>query len=325
MTATNDRDFVLNAKSPVTIKLIDGETAICEFSKRDKFIESMSPFDFECRMNASSTPSVKEYVSFITQQILSWSDLCAGQVQSVVEKLNTHSSDVLKYCEFPSTIYIVLTNGCDEAKAAYCRNDNLIILPLSVDKENNPVGDLASLTSGHDWNSTIKHELFHIWSRNNIQLRDIMYKIIGYSRTEEICIPKDLINLKITNPDACITEHWISLKRLCNDDPVNVAPVLIASSEYVVELEPNFFKYVNKFFVVLDDEFNSTEELLSYDDVVGLRDKIGNNTNYIIHPEEVLADNFVLLLDNCTDAPDQWILDQMTKILRAEYTVNELC
>jgi hypothetical protein len=326
MTATNERNFILNAKSPVIVQLIDGEKAIEEFSKKDKFIESMSPFDLECRMNISPTPSIEEYVSFITQQIMPWSNLCAGQVQSVIEDMNNNSNDVLKYCSFPSTIYIILTNGQDEAKAAYCRNSNLIILPLSVDEENNPVGDLASLTSGHNWNSTIKHELFHIWSRNNIQMRDIMYQIIGYLRVpKEICIPSNLMNLKVTNPDACVIEHWISLKRLSNDDPVNVAPVLVASKSYVVEQEPNFFKYIRKLFVVLDNELNSTEELLSYDDVVGLRNKIGNNTDYIIHPEEVLADNFVLLLNHCIDVPDQRILNQMIEILRTNHKDNELC
>lgn len=325
MTATNERTFVLRAKSSVIVQLIDGEKAIEEFSKRDHFIESMSSFDLECRMNASPTPSIEEYVSFITQQVMPWSNLCAGKVQSVIEDLNDNSHDVIKCCSFPSTIYIVLTNGCDEAKAAYCRNSNLIILPLSVDEENNPDGDLASLTSGHDWNSTIRHELFHIWSRNNIQMRDIMYRIIGYSRApKEICIPSHLTNLKVTNPDACVTEHWISLKRI-DGNPVNIAPVLMASKSYVVEPEPNFFKYIKKLFVVLDDELNSTEELLSYDDVVGLRDKIGNNTDYIIHPEEVLADNFVLLLNHCTDAPDQRILDQMIEVLRMDYKVSELC
>lgn len=318
---TSERQFILHTKSQITIHLIDGEKAIEEFSKKDAFINSMSPFDLESRLNMTPTPSIDEYVSFITKQILPWSDACAAQVESVINELNTNSFDILKHCKFPSPIYIILTNGKDESDAAYCRNDNLIILPLNSDTDV-PYDEITSLTNGHEWNSTIKHELFHIWSRNNIQLRDAMYKIIGYNTlSETVKIPEDVKNLKITNPDACITEHSITLKRQ-NNENINVAPILIASKPYSISSNPNFFEYVTKLFVVLDENFKSTDELLSYDDVIGLRDNIGNNTNYIIHPEEVLADNFVLLL-NHTFVPDQWILDHMKSLL-AENKI-EIC
>lgn len=322
------RKFVLKAKIPTTIHLIDGKKAIEEFSSVDQFIQSMSPFDFECRMNHTPTPTVEEYISFITKQILHWSDSCAKQVESVIDDLNENSSMILKYCTFPSIIYIILTNGNDEANAAYCRNNNLIVLPLATDTTSHDgmirkEEELGSLTSGHEWNSTIKHELFHIWSRNNIQMRDMMYEILGYNRlSEPVHVPHVMANLKITNPDACVTEHYITLKT-CDNVSVCVAPVLIASGPYIVSPNPNFFEYVKKLFIVLDKNLESTDKLISYDDVIGLRDKIGNNTDYIIHPEEVLADNFVLLLNHRTDLADQWILNKMNNVFEKMHLLRD--
>ena len=44
-------------------------------------------------------------------------------------------------------------------------------------------------------------------------------------------------------------------------------------------------------------------------------DKIGRNTGYIIHPEEILAENFVLLVNNKTDVPTPRILREMRDVL----------
>jgi hypothetical protein len=43
--------------------------------------------------------------------------------------------------------------------------------------------------------------------------------------------------------------------------------------------------------------------------------RIGRNTEYIIHPEEILADNFVLLV-NGAKAPSPEILQKLDAVLR---------
>jgi hypothetical protein len=44
-------------------------------------------------------------------------------------------------------------------------------------------------------------------------------------------------------------------------------------------------------------------------------EKIGQNTNYIIHPDEILADNFVHVLLNDQNVPTPRILDEIRRIL----------
>ena len=44
-------------------------------------------------------------------------------------------------------------------------------------------------------------------------------------------------------------------------------------------------------------------------------DKIGQNTNYIIHPDEILADNFVRLVMSDDNVPTPQIIDEMRRVL----------
>jgi hypothetical protein len=42
---------------------------------------------------------------------------------------------------------------------------------------------------------------------------------------------------------------------------------------------------------------------------------VGRNTNYIIHPEEILAENFALLMMDKHDVPSPEILKKMQDVL----------
>ena len=44
-------------------------------------------------------------------------------------------------------------------------------------------------------------------------------------------------------------------------------------------------------------------------------DQIGRNTQYIIHPEEILADNFVLMINEAPSVPSPSILQGMRVVL----------
>ncbi len=50
--------------------------------------------------------------------------------------------------------------------------------------------------------------------------------------------------------------------------------------------------------------------------VPGYAQQIGDNTKYIIHPEEVLADNFVFLLEGRIDLPTPRIVEAMGTVLQ---------
>ena len=42
---------------------------------------------------------------------------------------------------------------------------------------------------------------------------------------------------------------------------------------------------------------------------------IGQNTEYLIHPEETLADNFAIMVMEKQPARSQWVIDKMKSLL----------
>jgi hypothetical protein len=51
--------------------------------------------------------------------------------------------------------------------------------------------------------------------------------------------------------------------------------------------------------------------------VPGFSEQVGQNTKYIIHPEEILADNFVFLLNGRINLPSPRVVESMGRILQA--------
>jgi hypothetical protein len=60
---------------------------------------------------------------------------------------------------------------------------------------------------------------------------------------------------------------------------------------------------------------NGQPVLLDPKNVESYHEQIGRNTNYIIHPEEVLADNFAMLIRGKRDVPTPRVLDELRKAL----------
>ena len=62
--------------------------------------------------------------------------------------------------------------------------------------------------------------------------------------------------------------------------------------------------------------------LLEVEEIDGFFEQIGKNSNYIIHPEEILADNFSLLVMG-QKVPSPWVLDKLKGFLVQPNAENE--
>ncbi len=62
------------------------------------------------------------------------------------------------------------------------------------------------------------------------------------------------------------------------------------------------------------DEHNPI--LVPVEQVSGFSEQVGRNTNYIIHPEEILADNFEFLLLGKSDLPTPRVIEEPSSALR---------
>ncbi len=150
----------------------------------------------------------------------------------------------------------------------------------------------------------------------------VLYESVGFKKCTAIELPDALASRRITNPDAPQNEHYIELTSAGR--PVAVVPVLFSSQvKYEVNSGKDFFAYLTfKLLAVerVEDRWrprmvDGSPWLLEVSEVGNFHEQIGRNTDYIIHPEELLADNFVYLINKKGNLPTPQIVESMRQIL----------
>src|SRR5262249_39721156 len=109
--------------------------------------------------------------------------------------------------------------------------------------------------------------------------------------------------------------------------PTWVMPVLYSQTEkYDTRRGGDFFVYLKFQFLAVDRAgtnaadavtFSDTNpRLLDVGDLSGYFEQIGRNTGYIIHPDEILAENFQKLVTGDKNVPSPEVIEKMKKIFR---------
>lgn len=284
---------------------------------KDDFVQRLSPFDRSARMKTDKTVSETEFLQFVGRNVIDWTSEEMQTVQAAIEAIAPLLRD-LRF-SWPPTVQLIKTTGAEEGNAAYTRA-TAIVLPKS------------ELGKGQDHlKKLISHELFHILSRQNPELREKLYAIIGFTKCNEIKLPLALERRKITNPDAPRNDHFI---RLQIDGQESLAvPILLSSADtYEVKRGGEFFEYLQFQFLVVEKTGGpenmkialegSPPKLADMKRVSGFMEQVGKNTDYIIHPEEILAENFALLVLKENNVPSPAILQKMSEVLTRKKPVN---
>ena len=279
-------------------------------SRRDDFLAALSPFDRSARLKRSAAVDEKSFIEFVAAEVRPWSE---EETARITRSLQLVSARLAGFeLGFPAEIQLVKTTGKEEGGAAYCRG-SAVILPSRIARRKE-----KGLTG------LLLHELFHILSRNQPELRDKLYRIIGFFPCGDVRFPPGLEPRRLTNPDAVGSRYRMEVQ--VDDDLLSVVPVLYSSSEKYDEKKGGvFFRYMVFRLMAVKKVAESWVPVLDAGkprllDPAGGDDfhrKIGGNTKYIIHPEEILADNFVLLAMGRKDVSTPRILEEMAKLLKA--------
>ena len=207
-------------------------------------------------------------------------------------------------------VLLVKTTGEEESQAAYCRGPAIVLPPRMAAQRADSLEKLLT------------HELFHVLSSHNPELRKRLYAMIGFQPCNDIDLPPELAARKITNPDAPDFNWYITAKY--HDRPMTFVPLLLSKQE---RFEPNerggFLRYIQFKLLAVEQAGDTWRPLLEegkpllvdHTDVPEFLEQVGSNTQYLIHPEEILADNFIALINDQRNVATPRILDQMQKII----------
>ena len=152
-------------------------------------------------------------------------------------------------------------------------------------------------------------------SRADPALREELYGAIGFRRCETVELPAALARLRLTNPDAPDSRHAIALRR--GGEPAEVLPFVHFASDKV-DPRAGFAGQVRTSWLPVERVGNgckARDERLSLAELEGLAEQAGSNTRYVIHPEEILADNFALLFREPAKIASPQVLERIRRIL----------
>ena len=278
---------------------------------RDDFIERLSPFDRAARMKTDQDVSEKQFLEFLGQNVLAWTEPEKKKVAAAFEGIKPKLESMS--LPFPKKIYIVKTSGNEEGRAAYTRANAIVLPRKEIAGRERAIRKL------------ICHELFHVLSRANPELKERLYQVIGFEKCGEIEFPAKLKSRKITNPDAPKNDHCIRLQ--VDGKAVWAIPILYSKTEkYDPGRGGEFFRYLVFRLLLVERSGDPTAvkpvydgpepRLVDMNKVSGFFEQVGKNTGYIIHPEEILAENFALLVLEERNMPSPEILSKIKEVLK---------
>jgi hypothetical protein len=294
---------------PTVIRFAEVREGIEALTRRDDYIQQMSPFDRQVRLKTDREVSEQELLDMIAQNVLPWQPAEIERLMPMIEALAAKLASWKP--PLPPRVLLVKTSGREESGAAYCRGAAIVLPQNMID------GDPSKLAS------VLAHETFHVISSHHPRLREALYAAIGFRPCNEVPLPEPLTARKITNPDAPVNRYYFSAP--WEGRPVDLMPVLFSKSDrYDAARGGTLFSYLEFKLMVLAGEGHERRAaladgrpiLLDPANVPGFAEQVGRNTRYTIHPEEILADNFVFLLNGRIDLPSPGVIQQMGRVLQ---------
>lgn len=273
------------------VKFASRQTGSEILATNDAYTSRMSQFDRMLRLKSTSHVSQEEYLEYMASHALAWTDADQSRLKPLLQRLS-RALDGYRL-PLPSTILLIKTTGKEEVGQGHTRA-NAIVLPL-----HSLADDDESLFF------LLAHELFHVMSRHDKDFRRAAYELVGFRLGAELKLPPEIAPLQITNPDAPRHDSFIDVHT--GGKAITVVPVLLSRSAV---FDPEIGNILDRYWTLrllavetgsrvtepVAQMQNGAPVLFRLNEVQGFIDQLGRNTRYIIHAEEVLAENFAFLV-----------------------------
>jgi hypothetical protein len=262
--------------------------------RADRWARQLSAFDRAARQRTLEPTTMEELLAFVSGNALSWTSEERAYWSRLVDRLSDAVTGLM--VSVPE-IFLVKTTGLEEFGFAYAR-DRAIVLPQ---RRLEIAGD-----ERRDF-FLLAHELFHYLSANNPTLRDSLYELFGFRRIDGFTYPPELEDRRVSNPTWYADHVSVLIDR--RRGPAEVVPLIRPSIplEEVIRLPaggpPAIARHLELVLVAVDPQTGRVlrdaagAPIIYPLDDTDLADRMARNTSYMIHPQEVIADNFALLME----------------------------
>lgn len=265
----------------------------------DGFFQSLSIADMSIQLKKSDMPDSGGESKLLYQDLLrtEMEDFSDDEKKFMEDVFASAKSalDKINPKLLPRRIELIKTKANHYGPDVYYTREDAIIVPNNIFEKPSIEAQMPIML----------HEIFHILSRYNKEFREKMYALIGFTRFEEqLILPKEISDRLLTNPDGVSREYAINLKDEKGKEQLAL-PLIMSTKDRFDPSMPVFFSYLsfdlfplvkitpNQVTLGLDISGGSA---LSIQHNADFFKQIKDNTQYIIHPDEIMADNFMMAI-----------------------------
>ncbi len=232
----------------------------------------------------------EEVQAFTENEVTFLSDIIKDIYRMVLKLNPAILPDQLNFIKVAGKIY--------DYQVLYTRENNMVIPKFLLQKRD------KELLKG-----LLAHELFHIYSRYRPEQRAALYSLFGFEKLDtsldQIDMPLQLRKTIMFNPDAMDMMYTIQLEHV---DGTTHQCLMLSSTEHHQYNQSGirYFPVFSTNFYEIEAKSSGGYRLLTNADgssTVDYRNvapsffkKIGYNTAYFYHPDEIVAENFSIML-----------------------------
>jgi len=295
-----DPEIVVTIDENTTIVFTPLEEAAERLGTSDSYTKAMSKFDLVSRTKNKESSKEGDYLTYAAQQAKAWTAEEKTALEERILGIKDKFEGLGLKLEFPEEILLIKSTMDEEGGAVSYTRENYIVVQGLVDE------------------SFLIHELFHILTRYKPERRKALFETINFTESNRIAYPEGIRDFIITNPDAPFLDHTITLE--IDGASEEVVFILISEEEWD---GGSFFTYLKQRLMFVEGAADKKQPSLvenmpilkNFAAATGLKQKIGNNTSYTLHPEEILADHFVMLVQQ-QSVPEPSYIDAIKAILQ---------
>jgi hypothetical protein len=278
----------------------------------DEYTRRMSDFDLRVMIRTRQKKSMQDYLALARSAARSWTDEERQRITAAYDSIRAELKDLA--VPLPREVLLIKTSGAEEWDAAYTRGPAIIL----------PVADLSGNEQG--LRRLVAHELFHVLARAFPQMTNRIYPAIGFNPCGELRLPPQIAARVLNNPDTPRNDHCIELTAATGR--VTGMPALLSpDGEFNPDMKGGIGAVLSRMqtgLMVLTPGpdgtmspvlVNGSPRIIPWKELPDLSAKIGRNTGYLIHAEEMLADNFALLVTRAANVPSPEVLARIRAAL----------
>ncbi len=299
---------VRHAEGEQTLLLSKSEAGEAVLQDRyDRFFDRITPVELSIQWKKPLADfdefdqEKAQFENFLKSDMDDFTPAESAWVAEIMEQVYTMVESVFPGL-YPDKVWLAKTKARHYGESVYYTRGDGIVIPYDALEDRNEAA----------FRTTMLHELFHVYSRLHPEKRKELYALIGFTSIgyDNLLIPATLAGRLLHNPDGVDFAQKIDLRQ-SDSSVISAIPIIYANQDGYQPAVKEFFGYLEfALFPVEKDKKGKWTVKTNADGLsspIDLRTQpdffrqIRENTSYIIHPDEILADNFAFIVKSKRD------------------------